>query len=466
MTPTIDQPLPSAASIDPHELVRLRAEGRALHLIDVRTPGEFETGHIEASYNVPLDLLGEHAEQIAGLDHVVVLVCQSGARATKALEQLVATGSSNLRLLEGGIDAWSGSGGHVVRTNHTRWAMDRQVRLVAGGAVLASIVASIWFPLARYLAGFVGAGLTFSAITNTCGMALGLAKLPYNRGASCDMSAVFDQLTAADDHHPIGSTDMIFNQYYLDCLSHASYLIGDESTGRAVVVDPQRDIAEYLADAEARGLTIELVIETHFHADFLSGHLELAAATGAEIGFSAVAETEFDIRKLADGERISLGEVVLEIRHTPGHTPESMSIVVWEHDGDEVPYGVLTGDTLFIGDVGRPDLLASVGFTRDELADEALRLAPQQADDPARRDTGVPRARRRIGVRQEPVDRAHLDDRRTTADELRPARTRPGDLRRTGHRGPATGSRLLRPRRHPEQQTASVDGRDRATGGD
>ncbi len=163
---------------------------------------------------------------------------------------------------------------------------------------------------------------------------------------------------------------MIFNQYYLDCLSHASYLIGDETTGRAVVVDPQRDVSEYVRDAEAAGLTIELVLETHFHADFLSGHLELADATGAKIGFSSVAQPEYDHRELADGERIPLGEVELEIRHTPGHTPESMSIVIYEHSGDEVPYGVLTGDTLFIGDVGRPDLLASVGFTREELADK------------------------------------------------------------------------------------------------
>jgi len=163
---------------------------------------------------------------------------------------------------------------------------------------------------------------------------------------------------------------MKFTQYYLDCLSHASYLIGDESTGRAVVVDPRRDIDEYVRDAEAAGLTIELVLETHFHADFLSGHLELAAATGAEIGFSSIAEPEFPSRRLDDGERINLGEVELQILHTPGHTPESMSIVVWEHAGDATPYGVLTGDTLFIGDVGRPDLLASIGFTRDELADK------------------------------------------------------------------------------------------------
>jgi hydroxyacylglutathione hydrolase len=163
---------------------------------------------------------------------------------------------------------------------------------------------------------------------------------------------------------------MKFTQYYLDCLSQASYLIGDENSGRAVVVDPRRDIAEYVKDAEVNGLTIELVIETHFHADFLSGHLELAAATGAEIAYSSIAETEFASRKLADGERISLGEIELEILHTPGHTPESISIVVREHANDEVPYGVLTGDTLFIGDVGRPDLLASVGSTRDELADQ------------------------------------------------------------------------------------------------
>ena len=163
---------------------------------------------------------------------------------------------------------------------------------------------------------------------------------------------------------------MKFTQYYLDCLSHASYLIADETTGRAVVVDPQRDVAEYLSDAKEFGYAIELVIETHFHADFLSGHLELAKATGATIVYSSVAETEFESTGVADGERYSLGDVTLEFRHTPGHTPESLSIVVYEHAGDEVPYGVLTGDALFIGDVGRPDLLASIGFTREELADK------------------------------------------------------------------------------------------------
>ena len=161
---------------------------------------------------------------------------------------------------------------------------------------------------------------------------------------------------------------MIFEQYYLECLSQASYLIADETTGRAVVVDPRRDIGEYLELAETHGVTIELVIETHFHADFLSGHLEMAAATGAEIAFGESAKPEFSARSLRDGERISLGEVTLEIRETPGHTPELISIVVYEHPDDPVPYGVLTGDTLFIGDVGRPDLLSSRGSTSDELA--------------------------------------------------------------------------------------------------
>jgi glyoxylase-like metal-dependent hydrolase (beta-lactamase superfamily II)/rhodanese-related sulfurtransferase len=173
---------------------------------------------------------------------------------------------------------------------------------------------------------------------------------------------------------------VIFKQYYLACLSHASYLVGDETTGRAVVVDPQRDVAQYLADAAAAGLRIERVIETHFHADFLSGHVELRDAVDAVISYGSAAEgvAEFDIEPLADGQRLSLGDVVLEIRHTPGHTPESIAIVVFEHADDDRPYGVLTGDTLFIGDVGRPDLLTSVGATADDLARQLYRSLHEQ----------------------------------------------------------------------------------------
>ena len=171
---------------------------------------------------------------------------------------------------------------------------------------------------------------------------------------------------------------MIFRQYQLSCLSLFSYLIGDEGTGRAVVVDPQRDVSGYLADAEELGLRIERVIETHFHADFLSGHLELAAATGAAVSYGSEARTDFPMEPLADGQRLSLGDVVLEARHTPGHTPESISIVIWEHADDEEPWGVLTGDTLFIGDVGRPDLLSSAGWSADDLAGRLYRSLQDQ----------------------------------------------------------------------------------------
>jgi hydroxyacylglutathione hydrolase len=171
---------------------------------------------------------------------------------------------------------------------------------------------------------------------------------------------------------------MIFHQYQLSCLSLFSYLVGDESTGRAVVVDPQRDVSQYLADAESAGLRIERVIETHVHADFLSGHLELAKATGAVISYGGAAQTDFPIDPLAHGQRLRLGDVELEIRHTPGHTPESVSIVIWEHSTDPVPWGVLTGDTLFIGDVGRPDLLSASGWTAHDLARQLYRSLREQ----------------------------------------------------------------------------------------
>ncbi|KUL48725.1 sulfurtransferase [Streptomyces sp. NRRL F-4489] len=179
---------------------------------------------------------------------------------------------------------------------------------------------------------------------------------------------------------------MHFAQYYLDCLSQASYLIGDEKTGRAVLVDPRRDIDTYLADAEAAGLRIELVIETHVHADFLSGHLEAARATGAEIAFGEAAETGFPIRRLHDGERLYLGipptpygpetgeesgpgsGVTLTVLATPGHTLESICLVIRENPDDEIPFGVLTGDTLFVGDVGRPDLLSAAGHSPQDMA--------------------------------------------------------------------------------------------------
>lgn len=184
-------------AVDARELDSLRAVDPDVRIIDVRTPGEYETAHIEGSYNVPLDQLGEHAAELARLDHPVVLVCQSGARANKALDQLLEAGKLNLRLLTGGIGAWQAAGNDVVR-HAERWSLERQVRLVAGLIVFLSVVASVWVPGARFVAGFVGAGLTFAALTNTCAMGMVLTKLPYNRGASCDVNAIVRQLSTSN----------------------------------------------------------------------------------------------------------------------------------------------------------------------------------------------------------------------------------------------------------------------------
>jgi hydroxyacylglutathione hydrolase len=159
---------------------------------------------------------------------------------------------------------------------------------------------------------------------------------------------------------------MFFRQFYLGCLAHASYLIG--SGGEAAVVDPQRDVDLYLDEARARGLTIRWVLETHLHADFVSGHRELADRAAATIVFGRRAGAAFPHRAVADGEEIRIGDVSLRILETPGHTPESISILVTDRAVSMVPRMVLTGDTLFIGDVGRPDLAGSRGFSAGEMA--------------------------------------------------------------------------------------------------
>ena len=160
---------------------------------------------------------------------------------------------------------------------------------------------------------------------------------------------------------------MYFKQFYLACLAHASYLIG--SQGEAVVVDPQRDVDQYLSEAEMNGLKIKYVIETHLHADFVSGHRELAARTGAEIVFSEKAGATFPHRAVREGDEITIGKVVLRIIETPGHTPEGVSVLVIDTEVSPQPQKVLTGDTLFIGDVGRPDLAGGKGYTPQMMAE-------------------------------------------------------------------------------------------------
>ncbi len=174
---------------------------------------------------------------------------------------------------------------------------------------------------------------------------------------------------------------MYFKQFYLGCLAHASYLIGSEK--EAAVVDPQRDVDQYLHEAEAQNLIIKYVIETHLHADFVSGHRELAARTGAAIVFGAKAGAGFPHLAAVDGDELTVGKTTLRILETPGHTPESISILITDTENPNQTPKLMTGDTLFIGDVGRPDLVGSKGYSAetmagmlyDSLHEKILRLA-------------------------------------------------------------------------------------------
>ncbi len=183
--------------VDPATLREFLDSGRAPRVIDVRTPAEFETAHIPGAYNVPLDLLREHRTELrAHLDEEVVLVCRSGARAAQAEQSLTQAGLPNLKILAGGMLAWQATNAPTNR-GRPRWDLERQVRLVAGTIVLASVLASVVVPGLKWIAAFIGAGLTVAALTNTCAMGMLLAKLPYNRGGRCDLDTIVGQLRDA-----------------------------------------------------------------------------------------------------------------------------------------------------------------------------------------------------------------------------------------------------------------------------
>lgn len=160
---------------------------------------------------------------------------------------------------------------------------------------------------------------------------------------------------------------MQFKQFYLGCLSHASYYLGSEA--EAAIIDPQRDVQQYIDEADAHGQKIKYVIETHSHADFVSGHVELVEKTGAEIVYGQRANTKFPTHKVKDGDQLNVGEIKLTFFETPGHTPESITILAENTTALGEPKKLFTGDTLFIGDVGRPDLIGSKGFTATQMGE-------------------------------------------------------------------------------------------------
>jgi rhodanese-related sulfurtransferase len=191
-------PEPLTPVVNASTVRQLLEDNADIRLLDVRTPGEFETIHVPGAYNVPLDTLAEHAEELhRNVRQPVVLICRSGDRARKADAALRRSGMENLHVLDGGIVRWE-TEGHPVRVGPKRWGLERQVRLVAGSLVLASTLAGLLVaPPVAWIAVFVGAGLTFSAVTDTCTMAMLLAKLPYNRPATCDVSAMVRALSTS-----------------------------------------------------------------------------------------------------------------------------------------------------------------------------------------------------------------------------------------------------------------------------
>lgn len=189
--------IPGTDVIKVADLQLMLSQEPSIRVLDVRTGGEFESVHIPGSYNVPLDTLAEHADDLADVEHPVVLVCQTGGRATTAHGALRVAGKQQLHILEGGMQAWRTAGGDVIEGTSDRWAMDRQVRLTAGSMVIAGVLASIFVPKAKWLSGGVASGLVYSALSNTCAMGTVLAKLPYNQVDRCDIAGVLDDLRTA-----------------------------------------------------------------------------------------------------------------------------------------------------------------------------------------------------------------------------------------------------------------------------
>lgn len=195
---------PSPTTVTAADLSGLLESPKPPRVLDVRTPGEFETAHISGAYNVPLDLLKEHRDEIrTHLDDQVVLVCRSGHRAAQAEQTLRGAGLDNVHVLEGGMTAW-GAAGFTVNRGAQRWDLERQVRLVAGVIVALSVLLGIIVPGVEWVAFAMGAGLAVAALTNTCLMGMMLAKLPYNRGAACDAQTVVSQLVEASGRSQTG----------------------------------------------------------------------------------------------------------------------------------------------------------------------------------------------------------------------------------------------------------------------
>ncbi|MGL6194271.1 MAG: rhodanese-like domain-containing protein, partial [Thermoguttaceae bacterium] len=384
--------------ISPQEFNKLIQSGAIVDLIDVRTPLEFSGEHLSVAKNIPLHKvnLGAVADVRKGTVEPVYFMCQNEQRSSQACASLIASGFTNVVQIEGGMQAWQAAGLPVEHGKKVI-SLERQVRIGAGSLVLLGIILSLLVhPAFMLLSAFVGAGLIFAGVTDTCGMGLILARMPWNQinsetagaaSTSCSAAtsassckpASASSCCAPKGDSPFHPGTVTFNktsgnvrlkQYFLESISQFSYMITDEKTKTAIIVDPQRDVFQYIMDAKAGGYTIRHVLLTHFHADFVAGNIELQNATHADVYLSANANVDYAAKPLADNKEIIIGDLKLVTWEMPGHTPEGVAFLLYDLSKESGnPFAVLTGDTLFIDDVGRPDLLTRVGITSEELAD-------------------------------------------------------------------------------------------------
>lgn len=191
------QEIPTTDTVSVTKLHHLRERDPLVRILDVRTAGEFECAYMPGSYNVPLDTLSEHVGEFAGIDHPIVRVCQSGGRGDQAQKRLVAAGKTTLHVLDGDLNAWIAADGQLAYGQKEKWALDRQVRLMAGSVAIAGIAVSPVLPKAKWIAGTVGGGLVYMAVTSTCPVSPYVVKLSYNRAAPCDVDGVLEALRRA-----------------------------------------------------------------------------------------------------------------------------------------------------------------------------------------------------------------------------------------------------------------------------
>lgn len=339
--------------------------------IDVRSPLEHKGVAIKGVQNIPIEELEQHVQTLKKYKQVYI-ICASGNRSSQAQATLSRHGIQSLSVT-GGMQLWEQMNLPVKRTKGVLPVI-RQVFIVAGSLVLLGTVLSlVASPMFVYIAMFVGAGLLFSGVSGWCGMAKILALMPWNTVGvntgtmqpSCSISGC---TTVASTSTVLEWKEGNYTicQFTNADLAHYSYAI--VSDGKMAVIDPARDPEQYYAYAQEQQATITAVFETHPHADFVSAHAEIAATTGATIFVSPLVGADYVHTPFTQGSTYTLGAVLLRGLATPGHSPDSISVLL-EHNG--TPVELFSGDTLFVGDVGRPDLRETVGnvtAVREQLA--------------------------------------------------------------------------------------------------